>query len=660
MSSKSVVKNNGWELGIWSETGPDSSGWIGRSEREMVRFLEKEMGGLDEDGKLAIVFTSLFLKGGHTSLPLDQSPKKWGEILGLEPAITESLPGRLIDPNRLIEQKLAGSDKDTTLLKIQGSRLSIYKYYNLESKLLQWFTRKDKNNYNTDISKYISKICPKSDKKEVDWQKIAMVMSTFRKRLILSGGPGTGKTTTIARILVLNRLMEERPLRIALTAPTGKAASRMGEALLQEMDRLSELLDEFGLERDLFPKEAKTVHRLLAGTEKRGILPPVQKQFLPYDLIVVDEASMMDLELMSRLITHIGPTSRLILMGDKNQLSSVEAGSVFADICQKNENGFSSDVIESLRQCGVEDPVKEVDQSPLDDSIVYLTKSYRFDESSGIGRLAQIVNSGDGEDKKRVMKYDETMDPEKDVKSGGEENDGEVVKNGGMEMNRLQKLFDQYDDLSHEPFAYEKTDMDGLLERFIVRVSEAMQISEPEEMFAHWKRSVWLSPLRSGLTGTERLNRLLERYILAEIRPQTSNEWYHGRPVIVTQNDYSTGVFNGDLGVCMQEGGHFWIYIETGSQVKRVRPDRIRHLEPFYFLTVHKSQGSEFDEVNLLMPPKDHQLLTRELIYTAITRARSRFRLYGGLELFEAGVKRKTERYTGLRGVFDLRSQISD
>lgn len=616
----SIEGKYGWE----SEPVPGhhSSGWIGRSERELVRFLEKEMGGLDEDGKLAIIFSSLFLKGGHTTLPLDQSPKQWAEILGLEPGVIESLPGRLLDSERLKKQHLAGSDDETAIFSISGNRLTIRKYQILENKLTQWLTKDHENNSITDISNYITILFPKSGQNEADWQMIAAAMSTFRRLLILSGGPGTGKTTTVARILVLNRVLAGRPMRIALTAPTGKAAGRMGEALHDELHRLSDILDELGLTLDQFPAEAKTVHRLLSGLDHRGILPPAQKRFLPYDLIVVDEASMMDLELISRLISHIGPETRLILMGDKDQLSSVEAGSVFADICLKKENGFSPDVIEALKRCGVNVDLKELDKHPLNDSIVYLTKSYRFDERSGIGRLAKVINSGNDE---------------------------------GINFH---ELFDRYDDLNHLPFLFEENEINKLLDQFIVRLEEASRITEPTEMFEHWKRSVWLSPLRSGLTGTERLNRLLERYIMADVRPKSFNEWYHGRPVIVTRNDYSAGVYNGDLGVCMQEEGRFWIYIESDSQVKRVRPDRIKNLEPFYFLTVHKSQGSESDEVNLLLPLKDHRLLTRELLYTAITRAKKRFYLHGSLELFETGIKRKTVRYTGV-GI-DLRSQIAE
>lgn len=500
------------------------------------------------------------------------------------------------------------------LLHVEGDRLAIRKYHNLENKLLQWVTDNSEINYCYDISSYISEIFPETGENEVNWQKIASVMSLLRRLLILSGGPGTGKTTTVARMLLLNRLLEDRPLRIALTAPTGKAAGRMGEALRDEFDRMGPLLERFGFSRDSFPAEARTLHRLLNSGNRGTLLPPVRRELLPYDLIIVDEASMMDLELVSLLIARVPPATRLILMGDKDQLSSVEAGSVFADLCRKQKNSFSPELGKALNAAGIRDPLPLRKQSALDDSIVYLTKSYRFDEKSGIGQLASEVRSG------------------------------------RAEGDTLRRLFSTFEDLQLNSFSFTGEQLGNLTRQIADRVRETAQIQDPNELFRHWKESVWLTPLRSGPTGTERLNRLLESSVMADVRPRGSGGWYHGRPVIITQNDYSAGVYNGDLGVCLAEGDKFSIWVESATGARRLRPERIRAYEPFYFLTVHKSQGSEFDEVNLLLPEEDHPLLTRELIYTAITRARKQLVLHGNLTLLETAIQRKTERYTGLKG----------
>jgi exodeoxyribonuclease V alpha subunit len=301
------------------------------------------------------------------------------------------------------------------------------------------------------------------------------------------------------------------------------------------------------------------------------------------------------------------------LLGDKDQLASVEAGAVFADLCQKRDNGLKLSTIERLHQLGIRQKLPHRRESQVSDSIVYLTKSYRFDPSSGIGQLSQLV-------KNRHQKNDE-----------------------------LESLFSSFDDISYQHFYYSKEDISSLVDDLIQKIKECSVINDDSELLTFWKKSIWLMVLRRGLTGTERMNRLIEEQLASRRVVMMENGWYHGRPIMVTQNDYGLGVFNGDLGVALKEDDGVWVYVETGSEVRRFRPHRLHHYDPAFFLTVHKSQGSEFDHVNLLLPQKDTQILTRELLYTAITRARSRFSLYGDLNLFEKGIGRETLRFTGLR-----------
>tara|TARA_R100001143_G_C3360893_1_gene135506 strand:- start:51 stop:1895 length:1845 start_codon:yes stop_codon:yes gene_type:complete len=596
-----------WERGI--ETGR-----VGRYEREMVRVLEKEFGTLPESSRLTALFTSLFFKAGHTTLPLDKTPAEWLTILGSLTDEIWELPDEKIDISELKKSRIAGSVDELTPFTIDGDNFSFRKNRVMENALLQWFMEKSNKSYNTDISDYISKIFPKSDADEVDWQKIAVVMSMLKPFLIISGGPGTGKTTTVAKILVLNQMISDRPLRIALAAPTGKAAGRMGEALQIELEKLNPFLADLKLNLSQIPSESMTVHRLLSGTKTRGLLPPVERNYLTHDLIIIDEASMMDLQLMSRLTRHISDSTKLILLGDKDQLASVEAGSVFADLCQKPENGFRSDTIQLLNEAGLNENLPAKEQSGLNDAIVYLTKSYRFGRESGIGQLAEFVKRGD-------------------------QNSEDILK-----------LFTEFTDIHHHNFAFDKEEIDKILKGLQSGVKTVLKLQSAEEILNFWKKSVWLTPLRSGLTGTDRLNRLLEQVLHSDRTIYTDGDWYHGRPVIITENDYNLGIFNGDMGVCVKdkEGKH-WLYVESGSELKRFNINRTSKLEPSYFLTVHKSQGSEFDRVNLLLPRADHSLLTRELIYTAVTRAKSEFNLYGDMEIFLSGISRKTQRYTGLK-----------
>jgi exodeoxyribonuclease V alpha subunit len=588
------------------------TGWLGLYEMEMIRFLGKEFGKLSQDEKLCAVFTSLFLKSGHTCLPLEMSPQEWGGILGLEESSIKILPS-VINVTEIKKSSLTGDPGDKNPFLLENNQLMFNRIRNSEQQIAEWI--RQKSSYHSmefsskEASNEMYRLFGEGDG-NINWQKTAAALSLIKPFVIISGGPGTGKTTTVARILALHQRLAGRPLKIALAAPTGKAAGRMAEALTNVFDSL----DLSGEEKSLLPKEAKTLHRLLSGLEHRGLLPPVEKKLLHYDLVIVDEASMIDLTLVHRLISHLSEKTRLILIGDKDQLASVEAGSVFADLCSKPDNSFQSETADMLTGIGADGNLPVSGQSVLNDSIVYLTKSYRFGSDSGIGSLA-----------------------------------GEI-KSGASDQAGISEIISKFEELSHMEFTFEKEDFDRLINGLSEKLKETAALNNPAELIAHWKRSVWLGVLRRGLTGTDRLNRLAEQQIAALRIVPFEKEWYHGRPVIITQNDYNLDVFNGDLGVCMRDSDEqLWVYVETGSEIKRIKPHRLIHYEPAYFLTVHKSQGSEFSHVNLLLPRSDTPVLTRELIYTAVTRAKNSFSLFGEMNLFVKGIKRKTERYTGLK-----------
>lgn len=606
LTAQHKIMNNWWNDGT-------RSGWIGTYEIELIRFLEQEFGNMTEEEKLCVVFSSLFLKAGHTSLPLKISPESWAKLLDLELESVNHFSNQPIHPSQLAESRIIGNGRDKTPFILENENILFRRIRNYEISVANWITdwESDKLSKHAlpEISRHLDSLF-KEEEPGINWQKVAALMSVIKPFLIISGGPGTGKTTTVARILALQLRLSGRGLSIALAAPTGKAAGRMGESLNRELKKIGLSDDEI---RHI-PKEAKTVHRLLSGTENRGLLPPVEKKVLRHDLVIVDEASMIDLTLMFRLISHLSEKTRLILLGDKDQLASVEAGSVFADLCQKPANQFLPATANLLEKAGIGKKLPVSEQSVIDDSIVYLTKSYRFDKNSGIGKLAEMINEGDS--------------------------NPEVTS----------ELFTSFDDLSHSAFQYNKTDFEKLLNGIEKRLGKCKELGHPEELLGFWKKSIWLAVLRRGLAGTERLNRLAEEQIAARRIAVLEQEWYHGRPVIITKNDYNLGVFNGDLGVCVRsEKGELWVHVESGSQIKRIKPQRLMHAEPAYFLTVHKSQGSEFEHVNLLLPAQDTHILTRELIYTAVTRSKNRFSLYGELSLFEKGISRKTVRFTGLK-----------
>lgn len=598
----------------WFTLGTER-GWIGIPEQEMIRFMEQEFGKLTSTEKLCAIFVNLFLLAGHVCLPLEKSPAEWGGILGLEPEFIKSLSNQKVNSDLLKGSKIAGTGDEVKPLKVDGNNISFHRYWDYEKKLSEWIQKRAFSHgleYDRELVKNeLNQLFPESSE-EVDWQKVSAALSLLKPFLIISGGPGTGKTTTVARILALHQKLSGGSLKIALAAPTGKAAGRMGEALKTELTKLN--LSDIELRQ--FPDEAKTVHRLLYGTEERGLLPVVEKKLLNYNLVIIDEASMIDLNLMVRLTEHLSGNTRLILLGDKDQLASVEAGSVFADLCQKPANGFSKEIAEGLHKLGIQYDLSPKAQSALYDSTIFLTKSYRFDAQSGIGHLADTVKLQD---------------------SGSDQ---------------LQELFNQYEDIQHSAFSYTKDDMLSLGNEVLERVKASQIIKDPEEMLRFWKKGIWLVVLRRGLEGAEHLNRFAEQYIATSKTVKIESGWYHGKMIMITQNDYNLGVFNGDLGVCMEDPNRtLRIYIESGSEIKSIYPSRLTHYTPAWFLTVHKCQGSEFDHVKLLLPSSDTPLLSRELIYTAITRSRNEFTLYGNLNLFSEGIKRRIERYSGLRSM---------
>jgi len=585
-----------------------------RLEKELIRFLEQEHGEMTTEEKLAVILTVQFRLAGHVCLSINKTVRELGNMLELDSHLMGILPDRML---QLTESLIIGKPEQETPFVLDGDKLYQHRYFKMERSLKEWINQKSDlqssvlSDKKIEILNELFEDEPKDENDEPNWQKVAVLLSAIKPFLIISGGPGTGKTTTVARLLVLHQRSSGKPLKVALAAPTGKAAGRMGEALKAGMKRLN--MSDEDLEK--YPLESQTIHRLLRGVEERGLLPPVREKKLPYDMVIIDEASMIDLSLMNRLTKHLAPETKLILLGDKNQLASVEAGSVFADLCGKADNLFREETVGLLDTAGIElDRSKfEADLSTADDSIVYLTKSYRFSSDSGIGTLAEAVNKG--------------------ITS----------------IEDFNQIVDRFSDVDQRAFDYQKHDFETIIEALTKRVRVASAMTDVSALLDFWKMQMWLTVLRRGLSGSERLNQLAEQSLATKRAVRMNQGWYSGRPIIITRNDYDLGVYNGDFGVCMKsnEDDRFLIHVQSGAGVKTIRPERLQDYKPAFFLTVHKSQGSEFDTVNLLMPKDDVPILTKELLYTAITRAKQEFVLYGDKLMFAKGSVRSTERFSG-------------
>jgi exodeoxyribonuclease V alpha subunit len=416
----------------------------------------------------------------------------------------------------------------------------------------------------------------------VDLQRAAARMALTHRFSVISGGPGTGKTATVARILalLLDMAGDSRP-EIVLAAPTGKAAMRLHQSILQAADRLA-LPDEI---RNCLPTGVSTIHRLLGVQIRRGGFRHNRDNRLPCDILVVDEASMVDLQLMASLLEALRDDARVILLGDRNQLASVEAGAVLADICD-SENQVTIPVTQ-------------------------LTKSYRFGADSGIAALSQLINNGDSTAAV------------------------ELLKSG------------RYPDILWRPLPSGKTFEVAFTAAVRSGYAGYAKAASPAEALAELNSFRVLSPLRSGSCGVENLNRLSLSALASERKIDPLS--FRMMPVMVTGNNYELGLFNGDTGVVMESDGTPAVWFENPEGgLRHLSTLRLPPSEAAFALTVHKSQGSEFDRVLLILPDKMSEVLSRELLYTAVTRARRHIEIWGTEDVFRQAIERLTLRKSGL------------
>lgn len=520
------------------------------------------------------------------------------------------------------------------------ARLYLARYYFYElavyrSVQLRLSTVQESAPVNANLKQTLHRLfVPRSDN-TIDWQSIAAATACLQRFTVITGGPGTGKTTTVTRLL--SALLSQQPeMSIALAAPTGKAAARMTESIRGAKLKAAQEKETSGGELPLaerIPDNSFTLHRLL-GWSPRGFRYH-QQHPLPYDCVVVDEASMIDLPMMSHLMQALSDDTRLILLGDRDQLASVEAGSVLADLCDAGqEHGLQPAFAEQLQQLTGQDlsAYKTQNRSLMQNALAQLRVSHRFDANSGIGQLAGAVNNGD--------------------------------------VNKALRCFNHFSDI--DVFWHRDSSANDVLQSWqphvlkgyrhycktVIEQGRRQNFSAILEAFNDFQV---LLATRQGLTGVEAVNQRIEQLLRPQLDPQQqySGAMYPGRAIMISRNDYDLGLFNGDIGIVVEVPGDvagekklkvaFQSLDQGQSHIRLLMSNRLPEHETAFAMTVHKSQGSEFNNVFMMLPQQWQSVITRELIYTAITRAKHHFSLLTSMHSLQTGVVSQVRRASGLR-----------
>ncbi|PVX86558.1 exodeoxyribonuclease V subunit alpha [Paraburkholderia unamae] len=679
-------------------------GWLRTLDAAFARFLWTEAPHCPPLLLLAAALASHQLGRGHVCLDLKATLDDPAFALSLPPdgpQLPAAAPAQppaevlagvtlaqwraaLAEPD-LVSEEATGA-QDNTPLVLAGTRLYLRRYWQYEQDVREGIERRLTRagqleaGLPLDVARAAldALFAPRSEAarakpgaRSADWQKLACALAARSAFSIVTGGPGTGKTTTVVRLLALLQTLAlgragraapaARPLRIRLAAPTGKAAARLNESIAGAVERLpfdalQSQVDGAAL-RAAIPTVVTTLHRVL-GTR------PGSRRFrhdaanpLPVDVLVIDEASMVDLEMMAAVLDALPPTARLILLGDKDQLASVEAGAVLGELCDRAREGHYTEAsrawLEAATGEHIDPAMLDAHGLPLDQAVAMLRESHRFASESGVGALAELVNAGDavGVAKIWARGYDDLarlVCPADD--------DGPlralIVDGRVGEMADLDATHAQRQGYRHylETMRATRPGSDA--------TPEALEVWAAGVLKAHGAFQL-LCALRRGPWGVEGLNRRVARLLHEEGLIEPRGDWYAGRPVLVTHNDYELGLMNGDIGIALElpvaAGAPPVLRVafpagDGSGGVKWVSPGRLQGVETVFALTVHKSQGSEFTHAALVLPDTYSPILTRELVYTGITRARSflTLALPEGRSVLDRAVLSKVQRASGL------------
>ena len=528
------------------------------------------------------------------------------------------IPGKSTMLALLKKSKAEGVKGDYLPLILEGEdKLYFQKYHSFENSLAEYITELARNKALppdiSELKKTFSLLFP-SASDETDWQSAAAYSALSGGITVISGGPGTGKTSTVVKILALiaeSGIKKGKEIKVSLSAPTGKAAARLREAVNTAMAALP-VSDEV---KRIIPSETFTIHRLLGSIRDSHEFRHNRENPLVHDVVVVDECSMGDMALMCRLVQAVKPGAQLILLGDKDQLSSVEGGAVFGDLCGGVEGVYTGSFLEEgSKTFGIRFP----ESSPvnkagaMNDALVVLKKSYRFSGRSGIGILADLIKKGDASGALDIL---------------GDETYPDVKFTEGSSLKQISSVYREA----------------------ASSIVSGLNCSIEEKISVLMSGYSILTATRNGKLGASGMNLMAESVLfsLGVINP--AERFYQGRPVMISRNDYSLTLFNGDIGITSGNDPVDVVFPGTDGEPRVVHPSRLPEHETAFAMTIHKSQGSEFNNVLVVMPDRWNMVMTRELLYTAVTRARNGVVIAAGSDIVREMILTPTKRMSGLK-----------
>ncbi|GHD41744.1 DNA helicase/exodeoxyribonuclease V, alpha subunit [Marinobacter persicus] len=647
-------------------------------------------------GHVCIDLATLLADAGNTlALPPEEPAHtnlSEAEVANLQGLYPQDLLARvqLADCLAALKNSLAISDGSVPApLVLNGTRLYLRRFWRYEQRIAEGIQQRlalhsilaDPQSPGAQtLSRALGHLFRSTD--PVDYQKLACALAARNRFSVITGGPGTGKTTTVVNLLAaLQAVAGESPeragrkYRIRLAAPTGKAAARLNESIGGAVRKLP-LADLPGsVQLDDIPTRVTTLHRLLGSRPDTRQFRHNRDNPLPVDILVIDEASMVDVDLMASVVDALPEKAQLILLGDKDQLASVDTGAVLGELCQRAADAHytpeTTNWLRAVTGMSVPEDLTDANGLALDQAVAMLRKSYRFQEDSGIKQLAEAVNTS-------------TLDQTLLTRAREAAFDDVVWLNGHIARPDPEATLSQICQhaITGTPDAFANAGVGRVIHNqplpppvgyrhYLERMNNhGLTADSPRENWDALAIDVLeafndfqiLCALRKGPWGVEGLNDRIARHLLAEKLLPRAEGWYAGRPVLITGNDYNLGLMNGDIGITFSvpwgRNDHgepvFVLRVafpdsDSAGGIRWISPSRLQQLETVFAMTVHKSQGSEFNHTCLVLPDRLSPVLTRELVYTGITRAKNWFSLItGDAQVFSEAVNQRVVRASGL------------